>query len=195
MNLRQYGFGDRDFVRSRNYRIERTGFMRSFFGGFVSGTNTYYVIADGNPREVRGLKVLRACDIPTCSVSSSSCYFEALHEVRIDCGGGILPRNSVICGLSVLDSFAGSSDATVVLARCNTGTSARNRVCSFRLADIDFEMNRKYTECAGGTGDIEVSWGVGEGRCIDTFQVSIYIFEVIVCIQAYKHEISDSTVA
>ena len=57
----------------------------------------------------------------------------------------------------------------------HAGTSARNRVCSFRLAVIDFEMNRKYTECAGGTGDIEVSWGVGEERCIDTFQVSTYL--------------------
>ena len=36
--------------------------------------------------------------------------------------------------------------------------SARNRVCSFQLADIDLEMDRKYTECAGGTGDIQVAW-------------------------------------
>ena len=155
MNLGQYGFGDESFARSINYRIARTGLMRTFFGGFVNGTNTYYFMADGNPRDVQGLRVLRACDISTCS---SPCTFNALYEVRIDCGGGTLPSTSMICGLSVLDSFAGSSDTTVVLARCNTGTSARNRVCSFRLADIDREMNRKYTECAGGTGDIQVSW-------------------------------------
>ena len=155
MNLRQYGYGDENFVRSTNYRIERTGFMRTFFGGFVSGSNAYYFMADGNPRDVRGLRVLRACDISTCS---SPCSFNALYELRIDCGGTV-PQNSVICGLSVLDSFAGSSDTTVVLARCNAaGRSARNRVCSYRLADIDGEMDRKYTECAGGTGDIQVSW-------------------------------------
>ena len=158
INLRQYGFGDRDFVRSMNYQIQRTQFLRTFFGGFVNGTNAYYFMADGNPREVRGLRVLRACDISTCS---SPCGFNALYELRIDCGSGTLPQNSVICGLSVLDSFAGSSDTTVVLARCNTGTSARNRVCSFRLADIDREMDRKYVECAGGTGDIEVAWDSG----------------------------------
>ena len=171
MILRQYGFGDRDFVRSTNYGIERTGFIRTFFGGFVNGTNTYYFMADDNPRDVRGLRVLRVCDISTCS---SPCNFEALYELRIDCGGGTLPQNSVICGLSVLDSFAGSSDTTVVLARCNTGASARSRVCSYRLADIDLEMNRKYTECAGGTGDIQVSWdsagSVGRRSCTG-FQV------------------------
>ena len=172
MNLRQYGFGEESFARSTDYRIERGGFMRMFFGGFVNGTNTYYFMTDGRPSDVRGLRVLRACDISTCS---SPCSFEALYELRIDCGGGSLPQNAVICGLSVLDSFAGSSDPTVVLARCNTGTSARNRVCSFQLADIDREMDRKYTQCAGGTGDIEVAWD-RERRCSVEFQVSTHIF-------------------
>jgi len=151
MNLGQYGFVEESFVRSTNYRIQRTNFMRTFFGGFVNGTNAYYFMTDGSPSYVQGLRVLRACDISTCStpMGSSTCDFNALYELRIDCGGGSFPQNSVICGLSVLDSFAGSSDTTVVLARCNTGTSARNRVCSFQLADIDREMDRKYSECAG----------------------------------------------
>ena len=139
----------------------------------MNGTNAYYFMADGNPREVRGLKVLRACDISTCS---SPCSFNALYELRIDCGGGTLPQNSVICGLSVLDSFADSSDTTVVLARCNRGTSARNRVCSFQLADIDREMNRKYSECAGGAGEIDVAWSLGDTQCSGGFQVCTYIF-------------------
>ena len=170
MDLRQYGFVEESFERLTNYRIERTGFMRTFFGGFVNGTNAYYFMTDDNPRNVRGLRVLRTCDIPTCS---SPCNFESLYELRIDCGSGTLPQNSVICGLSVLDSFAGSSDATVVLARCNTGNSARNRVCSFRLADIDREMDSKYTQCAGGTGVIQVSWDSGfERQCAGSFQVT-----------------------
>ena len=171
MNLRQYGFGDRDFVRSTNYRVLRgPSFVKTFFGGFVNSTNAYYFMADGNPREVRGLRVLRTCDISTCS---SPCTFNALYELRIDCGGGTLPQNAVICGLSVLDGFAGSSDITVVLARCSTGTSARNRVCSFRLADIDDKMDRMYTECAGGTGDLQVAWDSGlDRRCAWSFVVS-----------------------
>ena len=171
MNLGQYGFVEESFARSTNYQIRRFGFMRTFFGGFVNGTNAYYFMADGNPSNVRGLRVLRACDISTCS---SPCSFDALYELRIDCGIGSLPATSFICGLSVLDSFAGSSDTTVVLARCNTGSSARNRVCSFRLADIDREMDRKYTECAGGSGDIHVAWdfsGVVGRRSCAGFQV------------------------
>jgi len=170
MNLGQYGFGDESFVRSTNYRIQQTGFMRTFFGGFVNGTNAYYFMADGDPRDVRGLRVLRACHISTCS---SPCSFNALYELRIDCGSGTFPATSFICGLSVLDSFADSSDTTVVLARCNMGASGRNRVCSYRLADIDLEMDRKYTECAGGTGDIQVAWDRALDRqCSSEFQVS-----------------------
>ena len=136
----------------------------------MNGTNAYYFMTDGRPSNVRGLRVLRACDILTCS---SPCNFDALYELRIDCGGGTLPQNSVICGLSVLDSFAGSSDTTVVLARCNRGTSARNRVCSFRLADIDDNMDRKYTQCRQRTGDIQVAWDAGHDReCSSDFQVS-----------------------
>ena len=172
MNLRQYGFGDRDFVRSTNYRVQRSNFMRTFFGGFVNGTNAYYFMADGNPRNVRGLRVLRACDTSTCS---SPCGFNGLYEVEIDCGTFSL--NSVICGLSVLDSFAGSSDTTVVLARCNAASmSARNRVCSIRLADIDFEMDRKYTQCTRDrTGEIVVAWdsdSSAERQCATDFRVS-----------------------
>ena len=171
MNLGQYGFGEESFVRSRDYRIQRTGFTRTFFGGFVNGTNVYYFMTDGTPSDVRGLRVLRACDISTCS-GMSPCTFAALYEVEIICGS--FPLNAVICGLSVLDSFAGSSDTTVVLARCNTGTVARNRVCSFRLADIDREMDRKYTECARGTGNIQVAWdfsGSPGRRSCSGFQV------------------------
>ena len=79
MNLRQYGFGDTDFVRSMNYQIRRLGFMRRFFGGFVNGSNAYYFMADGNPRDVRGLRVLRTCDSSTCS--TSPCTFNALYGI------------------------------------------------------------------------------------------------------------------
>ena len=75
MNLGQYGFVE-SFARSTNYRI-RSGFMRTFFGGFVNGTKVYYFMADGNPRNVRGLRVLQACDISACS---SPCNFNALYK-------------------------------------------------------------------------------------------------------------------
>jgi len=164
-NLGQYGFHNVVLVRSTDYNFFlRNNFQRTFFGGFVKGANAYYFMADNSAdRDLRGLRVLRTC------VDSS---FEALYEVRLDCGGSTFPQGSVICGLSVLDNFAGSSGTTVVLARCNTGNSARNRVCSFPLADIDDRMDRKYTECAGGTGEILLAWDGTERPC-SAFQVSI----------------------
>ena len=164
-NLEQYGFGNRDFVRSTDYNFFLRGnLQRTFFGGFVKGANAYYFMTDNSmDRDVRGLRVLRTCD-------NSS--FEALYELRLDCGSGTFPQGSRICGLSVLNSFTGVSGTAVVLARCNTGNSARNRVCSFPLADIDDRMDRKYTECAGGTGEIILAWDGTERPC-STFQVSI----------------------
>ena len=163
--LGHYGFGDRNFTRTSDYQASRSGFQRTFFNGFVSGGNAYYLMTDGDPRDVRGLRVLRTCD-------SSS--FEALYELRIDCGSGTFPQGSLICGFSVLDSFAGSSDTTVVLARCNADASGRNRVCSFLLTDIDNRMNTYYTQCAGGTGDILSAWDRDEDErdCAGGFSVS-----------------------
>ena len=144
MNLRQYGFGDRDFIRSRDYSITRTGFMRTFFDGFVNGTSAYYFMADGAPDIVEGLRVLRACHVSSCS---SQCNFDALYEVRVDCGGGGFPPTTEICGLSLLDTFAGFPSTTVVVARCNPGNGGRNRICSFALADINNRMDTYYTQC------------------------------------------------
>jgi len=171
-DLGQYGFGNRDLVRSTEYNffLRALDFQRTFFSGFVEGANAYYFMADDTlTRDLRGLRVLRVCDISNCT---SPCNFEALYEIRLDCGGGTFPQNSVICGLSVLDNFAGSSGTIVVLARCNTGVSARNRVCSFRLADIDNRMNTFYTQCAGGTGDIQSAWDGRERVCTSEFSVS-----------------------
>ena len=176
MNLRQYGFGDRDFERSSDYTIQTSGFMRTFFGGFVNGPNAYYFMADGDPR---GLRVLRSCDISSCT---SPCNFEALYELRLDCGSDPFPQGSVICGLSVLDSFAGSSDTTVVLARCSA-TGGRNRVCSFRLADIDDRMDTYYTQCAAGNGETHLAWDGIERQCTGGFSVSTCIHEVLLCMQ------------
>ena len=139
----------------------------------MRGANAYYFVADGEPTAVRGLRVymLRTCDSSSCT--GTPCTFEALYELRIDCGGGTFPQGSVICGLSVLDSFAGFSETTVVSARCNAGTSGCNHICSFRLADIDSKMNRKYNECGGGNGEIVLAWDATDKPCSSQFQVSI----------------------
>jgi len=168
MSLRQYGFGDMNFNRASDYSVVRSGFRRTFFSGFVNGANAYYLMADGDSRDLRGLRVLRTCDSSNCT--STPCMFKALYE--LNCGSGTFPQGSLICGLSVLASFAGVSDTTVVLARCNTGTSGRNHVCSFRLADIDNRMNTYYTQCAGGTGEIELTWESIERQCSSGFLVS-----------------------
>ena len=175
MRLRQYGFGNRDLERSSDYNVLTGGFVRTFFGGFVNGTNAYYFMADGDPRDVRGLRVLRTCDISSCT---SPCSFEALYELRLDCGSDTFPQDSVICGLSVLDSFAGSSGTTIVLARC-AATFGRNRVCSFQLADIDDRMNTYYTQCAAGTGEIDLAWDGIERQCSGGFSVSTCLCQVL----------------
>ena len=167
MNLRQYGFGDRDFVRSTDYRVQRgPSFVRTFFGGFVNGTNAYYFMADRNPRAVQGLRVLRACHISSCD----QCSFQALYELKLDCGSGF-SSTIEICGLSLLDTFAGSPSTTVVVTSCNLGSGTRNRICSFPLADINDRMDAYYTQCARGAAEIDLAWDNQEIQC-STFRVS-----------------------
>ena len=165
MNLRQYGFGERDFVRSTNYRVQRgLSFMRTFFGGFVNGSSAYYFMTDSDPREVRGLRVLRACHISSCD----QCSFQALYELRLDCGN-VFPSTAEICALSLLDTFAGSSDTTVVVGSCNLG--GRNRICSYSLADINDHIDSYYTQCTRGAAEIDLAWDNQEIQC-STFRVS-----------------------
>ena len=153
--LRRYGFaGSQVNVDvSDTYEINRSDFVRNFYGGFVRGSNAYYFAIDNSPSDVRSIKVMRVCH---------NSDFNALYELTLECG--VAPNSdSRIGGLSVAENLAGTTGATVILSRSQQGSSQQNFVCLFNLSDIDNIMERKFNTCIAATGSttseqIELAW-------------------------------------
>ena len=172
--LRRYGFaGSQDGVEvSGTYEVTESDFMRNFYGGFVRGSNAYYFVIDSSPSDFRSVRVMRVCH---------NSDFNALYELTLTCGIG--PNSdSRIGGVSVAESFAGTTGATVILSRGQPQSSQRNFVCLFNLGDIDNIMERKFNTCTAATGNltperIELVWRDTIDSCND-FLVSIYLYVV-----------------
>ena len=173
--LTQHGFGNASFTQSTresgsSFTSQTNQFARTFYRGFVQDVNAYYFVIDSSPNDVRGVRLLRVCDIAECAGVSGVCEVDALYEVELECSG-LSVVDSEICGVSLLENIAGSAVKTIVLSVCG----ARNRICSFGLAEIDTAMDGKYTDCSGGTGDIDLVWGgLSTTRpCSTNFKVSV----------------------
>ena len=54
-----------------------------------------------------------------------------------------------VCGVDLVESFAGQTGPLVVVTRCDEGRR-RNRVCAFKLDDIDGDMDAFFTGCVTG---------------------------------------------
>ncbi len=103
------------------------------------------------------------------------CSFSALYEEDFICGGSVSPSvNDRICGLSVMDNFAGSPGTSIIVSRCRGESStSRNLVCAMSLTDVDSNMDLRYSECAAGNGNIVVIWNRRHNNhCPGDFQVN-----------------------
>ena len=57
-----------------------------------------------------------------------------------------------ICGVDLVESFGDKTGLLVVVSWCDDGdVKARNRVCAYKLSDIDNNMDDYYTQCMGGS--------------------------------------------
>ena len=74
----------------------------------------------------------------------------ALYELSLGCAGVSPASETRISGISVVEDFAGTSGATVVLSRNRPG-STQNVVCLFSLQKIDNMMQEKFTSCSEAT--------------------------------------------
>ena len=144
--LIQYGFGGSEFSRvvPSNYNGNQISLERRFYGGFVLGSNAYYIVYDGTPSNVRGIRVLRVCDIDQCPGGAGSCDIDALYEAELVCGSSFGPETA-ICGISLLSSFDGTPGNRLVVSLCES--LGRNRICSFDLSMVDTAMDSVYDSC------------------------------------------------
>ena len=143
--LVQHDFGGSEFSRevSSIYNGNQVSLLRRFYGGFVLGSNAYYVVYDGNPSSVRGIRVLRVCDIDQCPGSAGSCEITALYEAELVCSGSF-GSGTAICGVSLLSNFDGTPGDRLVVSLCE---SFRNRICSFDLSVVDSAMDSICDSC------------------------------------------------
>ena len=145
--LIQYGFGGTEFSRAlpSNYNGNQvSSYTRRFYGGFVLGSNAYYIVYDGNPSNVRGIRVLRVCDFDQCPGDAGSCDITALYEAELACSGSF-GDGTAICGVSLLSNFDGTPGNRLVVSLCDP--LGRNRICSFDLSMVDTAMDSLYDTC------------------------------------------------
>ena len=144
--LTQYGFGGSEFSRvvTSIYNGNQINLARRFYGGFVLGSNAYYIVYDGTPSGVRAIRVLRVCDIAQCPGGAGSCVINALYEAELVCGNSFGPATA-ICGVSLLSSFDGTPGNRLVVSLCES--LGRNRICSFDLSVVDTAMDSVYDSC------------------------------------------------
>lgn len=123
---------------------------RNISHGFVSGPNAYFIALDriqDNGTSPAVMRVIRVChdEIHNGLTSDSTV---AVYETELECGR--VNNLDSICGVSLLSSLNGVPEPTVLLSQCG----GLNRVCSYKLADIDLAMDNTYSQCSEGQGTV-----------------------------------------
>ena len=147
--------GPSNFVRSTDYRVlSSVSFERNFFGGFVSGSNAYFIVTDTQNRDSSGIRVMRVCD--TNCGGAANCSFSGLYEETIFCGNPSLSdSDDGVCGLSVVEDFAGTQGTSILVSRCHSGFPKDNLVCLIPVAEIDRVMGTRFSRCRSDSTERE----------------------------------------
>ena len=177
-----YGLsGSSEFTRSSDYAVSRNNFRRDFFSGFMSGTNSYYVVSDHQPGSVRDVRIMRVCHVTNCPSGASTCGVTAVYEEIIPCGGSIADSaDDGVCGVSLVEDFAGTSGPSLVMARCRQDQStSSNLICVVPVSEVDSRMDERYDRCSSDTSHVrvlDVAWKSNSLLCSDiTADVSYVI--------------------
>ena len=161
MRLSHYIYGDGSgtpVIRSRDFEVILTSFVRRMLFGFVKDAYAYFVVVDPGPGENAGFRVLRVCHV-TCCASSSPCSIEGLYKQTIQCGNRISRRGGdEFCGATLVDNFGEVPSPSLVISRCRQDRDDDNNVCLFNLTAIDGNMDLRYDECSRGTGETYPAW-------------------------------------
>ena len=153
MQVTQYGFGNSTNTQTPMlalYPSSIADMERNFSHGFVAGENTYFIALDRIDSNSTSpvMRVIRVChdEVPTDGLTSNSTG--AVYEAELECGR--TNELDSVCGVSLLSSLNGVPETTVFLSQCG----GLNRVCSYRLADIDSAMDTAYSQCSEGQGTV-----------------------------------------
>ena len=135
----------------------------------MSGDNSYYVVSDHSPSSIREVRIMRVCHETSCPSGVSTCGVTAVYEDIIPCGGSIADiSDDGVCGVSLVEDFAGTSGPSLVMARCRQDQSTiSNLICVVPISEVDSRMDARYGDCSSGTGTLNVAWIDNALSCSD----------------------------
>ena len=119
------------------FSVTASWFTRSWHGGFVAGSYTYFVVLDVSTSATRpGMRVLRVCD------NSNETSVAAMYEAEINCfTPSAVDASSMLQGASLLESFPSGGTSTLVIGLSTPNVSPLSRVCTVELSSINSSMN------------------------------------------------------
>ena len=136
------------------FSVTASSFTRNWYGGFVAGSYTYFVVLDlsTSPGSETGMRVLRVCD------NSNEASVAAMVETELNCVGlgGKVDAASRFAGASLVNAYpSGTSfEPTIVVAAVTpnsiNGGSSLSRVGTFSLSSIDSAIANASSRCLSG---------------------------------------------
>ena len=125
-------------------------FRRDYFSGFVRGDYAYYVVSDHGLES--SVRIMRVCH---CSVGSMCPPIRVLSEEVIACGSTVASIRDGLCGVSVVEDFAGTSGTSILISRCRDDSPSSNVVCMISLSEVDRIMDMRVGVCSNNTNGDE----------------------------------------
>ena len=135
------------------FSVTVSSFIRNWYGGFVAGSYTYFVVLDVSTSAISrpGVRILRVCD------NSNETSVAAMYEAEINCfSSAAVDPSSVLLGASLLESLPSGGASTLVIGFSTPNVSPFNRVCTVGLSSIDSSMNSAL--CSPTNSSISLPW-------------------------------------
>ena len=119
------------------FSVTASSFTRNWFGGFVAGNYTYFVVLDvsTSPISRPAMRVLSMCG------NSYDASVSAMYEAEINCfSASDVDTGSALIGASLVQSFP-NGGATLVIGLATPHATTISRVCTVGLSSIDSSLN------------------------------------------------------
>ena len=143
--LLQQGFSAGGSLTVSYESESNTAVTRQMYGGFVYGSNAYFLALD-TEEGTTTMYIIRVCN---------DGQLAARYELQLTCGGTTLSSSSVITGVSEVNG-------TLV-------ESVDGRVCSYNLTTIDTILDNFFTSCLTGNYSINNNPQFGTSASCTTF--------------------------
>lgn len=157
-------------LRTTDAIITNSNFIsRDFYNIFKYEHFIYFVAVDNIGNKSR-LTVMRVCDDKTMQDE----HFSAVIEIELECGIKTSALFNISGSALIRDSQ--QSSATLMIA---ISSKSGSRMCGYKLADIDKELQRAYNECISTGSKTALPWDGYDSSEECTVATSNKVYNVI----------------